>query len=76
MLDRDEAAILDFERSWWQRSGAKDQSIEFELGLTAADYYERLLGLLESPAAFECDPLTIGRLRRMLMVPQHREAAG
>ena len=59
-----ERAVIDFERSWWQREGPKEAAIREVLDLSATRYYE-LLGLLcDSPAARAYDPLVILRLRR------------
>jgi hypothetical protein len=59
-----EQAILDFERSWWQRSGPKEAAIREALGLSPTRYYELLAGLVDHPAARAYDPLVILRLRR------------
>ena len=63
LTDRDRA-ILDFERSWWQRPGSKESGIKEVLGLSARRYYELLALLCDSPAAQAYDPLVIHRLRR------------
>jgi Protein of unknown function (DUF3263) len=57
-------AILDFERSWCMRSGAKEVAIRTELGVSGTSYYQRLRALLDDPDAYEYDPLTVRRLRR------------
>jgi hypothetical protein len=59
-----ERAILDFERSWWCFPGPKESAIRARLGLSTSHYYRVLGELLEMPAAFEYDPLTVKRLRR------------
>ena len=64
MRDR---AILDFERSWWQLPGTKEEAIRARLNMSATRYYRRLGELIEQPNAFVYDPLTVMRLRR------HRE---
>ncbi len=63
MLTSDQLEVLEFERTWWLRPGPKDQMIEFDLGLTAQAYYEILLCVLDDTEAYDCDPLTIARLR-------------
>jgi hypothetical protein len=63
-LSAHERAILDFERSWWCFPGPKESAIRARLGLSTSHYYRVLGQLLESPAAFEYDPLTVKRLRR------------
>lgn len=75
MLGSEDMAILDFERAWWHQPGAKDQAIEFSLGLSAALYYERLLGLIRLGAAYEYDPMTVLRVREMVESPVHQELA-
>ncbi len=66
MLTTEERAVLDFEGSWWLEPGPKDQAIEFSLGLTAADYYDALLTLIERPEAMQHDPLTVRRVRSLI----------
>lgn len=66
MLTTEERAVLDFEGSWWLEPGPKDQAIEFSLGLTAADYYDELLALIERPEAMQHDPLTVRRARSLI----------
>ncbi len=71
-LDR---RILEFERGWWLHPGPKDHAVREVLGMTAADYYRRLLHLLDLPEAEASDPLTVRRLRR-LRASAGRPAAG
>jgi hypothetical protein len=59
--DRD---ILDFERSWWTRSGVKEAAILEEFELSASRYYQVLGDLLDDPDALSYDPLLVRRLRR------------
>lgn len=66
MLEFEERAILDFERSWWLHDGAKDRLVEATLGLTSLAYYERLLTLLDDPDASAYDPLTVRRVRALI----------
>jgi hypothetical protein len=63
-LSAHERAILDFERSWWCFPGPKESAIRARLGLSTSHYYRVLAGLVDHPAAFEYDPLTVKRLRR------------
>jgi hypothetical protein len=58
-------AILDFERSWWHETGPKEALIQERFELSASRYYEILGHLLESPEAYEYDPLGVRRLRRL-----------
>ena len=55
-------AILDFERSWWTRSGPKEAAIRTELGVSGTRYYEMLRRLVDDPI-------------RLRLRPAHREAA-
>jgi hypothetical protein len=60
--DRD---ILDFERSWWHEPGAKDAMVQERFELSLERYQQILAELLDSPEAYEHDPLGVRRLRRM-----------
>ena len=60
-----EAAVLDFERSWWSDDQPKDAAIADQFALTTAEYYELLNTLIDSDEALEHDPLVVRRLRRM-----------
>ncbi|MEJ7582885.1 MAG: DUF3263 domain-containing protein [Acidimicrobiales bacterium] len=64
LTDRDKA-ILDFERTWFSRSGPKEASILDHFDVSASRYYQILAELLEDPKAMRYDPLVIRRLRRM-----------
>lgn len=64
LTERDRA-ILDFERSWWHETGPKETLIQERFELSASRYYEILGRLLESPEAYEYDPLGVRRLRRL-----------
>ncbi len=57
--------LLDFERSWASRVGAKDAAILAEFGLAPARYYQMLYVLIDSPAALRHDPLLVRRLQRL-----------
>jgi hypothetical protein len=65
MLDKFSRSVLDFERSWWLLPGPKDVLIGAELECSAADFYNHLITLLDERAAYEYDPLTVLRLRRL-----------
>ena len=69
MLNDEDRVILDFERASWREPGPKDQAIEMDLGLTAADYYERLRSLALGVAALAYDPLTTKRVRMIIEEP-------
>jgi len=64
LTERDRA-ILDFERSWWHETGPKETLIQERFELSSSRYYEILGRLLESPEAYEYDPLGVRRLRRL-----------
>ncbi len=70
MLNEGDRAILDFERFSWRDPGPKDQAIEMSLGLTAADYYERLRSLVLGAAALAYDPLTTKRVLTIIDEPR------
>jgi hypothetical protein len=56
--------VLDFERSWWMKPGAKKAHIRQDLGLSPATYYAILHRLVQSSDALAYDPLLVLRLRR------------
>jgi len=60
-----EAAILEFERTWWSGDQPKDDAIADRFALTTAEYYEALNSLIDSDEALAHDPLVVRRLRRM-----------
>ena len=60
-----ETAVLDFERGWWKHAGAKELAIRERFGWSATRYYQVLNGLIDTPAAWEYDPLVVKRLRRL-----------
>jgi hypothetical protein len=63
LTERDKA-ILDFERSWWTEPGPKEAIIVERFELSATRYYQILNELLESPEAYDHDPLVVRRLQR------------
>lgn len=63
-LSERERAVLDLERTWWQRPGSKGRVIRERLGCSTSRYYQLLAALLEDPDAEEYDPLTVRRVRR------------
>src|SRR5882757_9803574 len=64
-LDELEVRILDFERAWASRVGAKEAAIRAEFSLPAARYYQLLYVLIDSPVALRSDPLLVRRLQRL-----------
>ena len=64
LTERDRA-ILALETAWPHHSGAKEEIIRAQLGMSAARYYQLLGRLIESDAALEYDPMLVRRLRRI-----------
>ncbi|HEX5994850.1 MAG TPA: DUF3263 domain-containing protein [Jiangellales bacterium] len=64
-LTEPQRALLDFERQWWRRGGAKDQAIRDTFGMTPTRYYQALNGVLELPAAMRYDAALVHRLLRL-----------
>ncbi|GAA0997853.1 DUF3263 domain-containing protein [Subtercola frigoramans] len=64
LSDRDRR-ILEFERVWWQHSGAKEQAVRDEFGLSPTRYYQIVAALTDSSAALTFDPMLIKRLQRV-----------
>jgi hypothetical protein len=63
-LTQRDREILDFERSWWTRTGVKEVAITDEFELSASRYYQILGELLDEPEALSYDPLLVRRLRK------------
>lgn len=63
-LTESERAILEFEASWWTLSGPKDANIRAQLGIAPSTYRRALSVLIDLPAAFRHDPLTVTRVRK------------
>lgn len=64
-LSERDAAILDFERSWWSADESKDAEILNRFDMSSTRYHQILNGLLDDPAALAHDPLLVKRLRRL-----------
>jgi hypothetical protein len=60
-----EVRVLEFERAWATRIGAKDAAIRAEFSIPAARYYQMLYALIDSPVALRSDPLLVRRLQRL-----------
>jgi hypothetical protein len=67
MNDLDERAqrVLEFERTWWGHSGAKELGIRREFGWTPARYYQVLNAVIDTEVAVQYDPVLVGRLREV-----------
>lgn len=74
-LSQRDAAILDFERTWWQYAGAKEQAIRDQFDLSATRYYQVLNALIDREDALAHDPLLVKRLRRMRHARQRARSA-
>ena len=64
LTERD-AAILDFEDSWFTSSVPKEQAIMERFSISSARYYQQLNALIDDPSALAYKPLLVKRLRRM-----------
>jgi hypothetical protein len=60
-----ERELLDFEKQWWRRPGAKEQAIRERFDLSPTRYFQLLNALLDRPAALAYDPALVKRLRRV-----------
>lgn len=65
LLTRHQRAILDFERQWWRRPGAKEQAIRDQFEMSPTRYYQALNALLDLPQALSYDPTLVNRLQRL-----------
>ena len=65
MLSERHAAMLDFERSWWDDDEPRDQVIRRRFQCSPEEYHVELSAVLEDPAALEHDPLVVRRLERL-----------
>ncbi len=63
-LSPSDKSILEFERSWWNEPGTKDEAIGRVLQLTPAEYVEALERVVDNDEALIHDPLVVRRLRR------------
>jgi len=64
-LDELSRRMLEFEREWASRVGAKEAAIRAEFSVPAARYYQMLYALLDSPVALRSDPMLVRRLQRL-----------
>lgn len=65
MLSERHAAMLDFERSWWNHDEPRDQVIRARFQCSPEEYHAELTTVLDDPAAMEHDPLVVRRLKRL-----------
>lgn len=74
-LTEREAAILDFEKSWFTSAEPKEQVILEQFGLSTARYYQVINELIDRPEALEYSPLLVKRLRRLRAQRQQARSA-
>lgn len=60
-----ERQVLAFENRRWPGTGAKEQGIADQLGLTSTQYYQVLNAAIDKPAALQEAPGLVTRLRRV-----------
>ncbi len=60
-----EVRMLAFEHRRWLHTGAKEQAIHDEFGLSATRYYQQLRILIRRPEAQAHDPVVVNRLLRV-----------
>ncbi|MCX5200432.1 DUF3263 domain-containing protein [Streptomyces sp. NBC_00237] len=64
-LSARELAVLAVEKRGWAGPGAKERAIREQLGISPTRYYQLLNALLDDARAWEHDPTTVKRLRRV-----------
>jgi Protein of unknown function (DUF3263) len=64
-LSAREVSILDFERECSLLPGPKEPTIRERFAVSPATYYRSLSALIARRAAYDHDPLTVLRLRRL-----------
>lgn len=74
-LSEREAAILDFEKGWWQARASKEVEIRERFDMSASRYYQLLNSLIDRPEALAHDPLLVKRLRRLREQRQRNRSA-
>lgn len=65
MLSERHAAMLDFERSWWNAEQPREQEIRARFQCSPDEYHAELTTVLGDPAAMEHDELVVRRLKRL-----------
>ena len=74
-LSERDARILEFEHTWWQFPGAKEEAIRTLFDMSAPRYYQVLNAIIDMPAALEHSPMLVKRLRRMRDARQKARSA-
>jgi len=75
MISSHDAAMLDFEGSWWRAEQPKEDEIRTRFGLSTPRYYQQLNSLIDKPEALAYAPLLVKRLRRMREQRQQARSA-
>jgi len=65
MLSERHAAMLDFERSWWNNDEPRDHVVRARFQCSPEEYHAELTAVLDDPAAMDHDPLVVRRLKRL-----------
>lgn len=71
-LSERDAAILDFEESWFTAEVPKEQAIMERFSMSSTRYYQHINTLIDQQAAVDYKPLLVKRLRR-LRAQRHSE---
>jgi hypothetical protein len=74
-LSRRDHEMLQFERQWWRRAGAKETAIRDLFGVPPTRYYQGLNALVDRPEALAADPLLVRRLRRLRSARQQKRSS-
>lgn len=70
-----EAALLDFEASWWAATDNKEAAILERFGLSSPRYYQQLNALIDRPESLAHQPMLVKRLRRQRQRRQEQRSA-
>lgn len=60
-----ERRLLDFAGRWYRYTGAQEQAMLDEFGMSGTTYWRKVNVLLDDPAALAYAPGTVNRLRRV-----------
>ncbi len=74
-LSERDARVLEFEHTWWQYPGAKEEAIRELFDMSATRYYQVLNAIIDMPEALEASPMLVKRLRRMRDARQKARSA-
>ncbi|MDA8439936.1 MAG: DUF3263 domain-containing protein [Propionibacterium sp.] len=74
-LSERDAAILEFERTWYRLAGPRDQEIRERFAMSTTRYFQVLNALIDTPEALQHDPLLVKRLRRLRESRQRTRSA-